>query len=74
MKTIFRKLKPKITFYRKYKHFSNDTFRDIILEELSQVRISNYGGFNKFLKICRNTPDKIAPHKKRTSGVTKLHL
>ena len=30
MKTSFRKLKPKIMNYRKYKNFSNDIFRDIL--------------------------------------------
>ena len=41
MKTSFRKLKPKIINYRKYKNFLNDIFRDSLLEELSQVRINN---------------------------------
>ena len=41
VKTTFRKLKPKIICYRKYKHFSNNTFRETLLEELSQVWISN---------------------------------
>ena len=41
MKTAFRKLKPKIINYRKYKNFSNDIFRDTLLEVLSQVRINN---------------------------------
>ena len=50
MKTSFRKLKPKIINYRKYKNFSNDIFRDSLLEELSQVRINNDNeGFNKNL-------------------------
>ena len=66
MKTSFRKLKPKIINYRKYKHFSNDIFRDSLLEELSQVRINNDDdGFNNFLRICRNTLDRFAPRKKK---------
>ena len=37
-------------------HFSKDTFRDILLEKLSQVPISNNNhGFNRFLKNYRNT-------------------
>ena len=71
VKTTFRKLKPKIICYRKYKHFSNYIFRDSFLEELSQVRISNNAdGFNNCLKNCRNTLDKLAPRKKSTSVVT----
>ena len=66
MKTSFRKLKPKIINYRKYKNFSNDIFRDNLLEELSQVRINNDDeGFNNFLRICRNTLDRFAPRKKK---------
>ena len=30
MKTTFRKLKPKIINFRKYKNFSNDIFRDTL--------------------------------------------
>ena len=52
MKTSFRKLKQKIINYRKYKNFSNDIFRDSLLEALSQVRINNDDdGFNNFLRI-----------------------
>ena len=59
------KLKPKIINYRKYKNFSNDIFRDCLLEEISQVRINNDDdGFNNFLRICRNTLDRFAPRKK----------
>ena len=66
MKTSFRKLKPKIINYRKYKNFSSDIFRDSLLEELSPVRINNDDdGFNNFLRICRNTLDRFAPRKKK---------
>ena len=65
MKTSFRKLKPKIINYRKYKKFLNDIFRDTLLEELSQVRInSDDDAFNKFLRIRRNTLDRISLRKK----------
>ena len=53
MKTTFRKLKLKIINFRRYKNFSNDIFRDTLLEELLQVRINNDDdGFNNFLRIC----------------------
>ena len=54
MKTTFRKRKPKIINYRKYKHFSNVVFRDTLLEELPQVRTNNDDdGFHNLLpKIC----------------------
>ena len=41
LKLIFRKRSPKVICYKNYKPFSNHAFRDTILEELSQVRISN---------------------------------
>ena len=69
MKIIFRKLKLKIVNYAKYKKCSNYIFRDTLLEELSQVRINNDdGGFNNFLRICRNTLDKFASRKKTHQG------
>ena len=62
MNTSFRKLKQKIINYRRYKNFSNDIFRDSLLEELLKVRINNDDdGFNNFLMICRNTLDRFAP-------------
>ena len=72
-RSTFRKLKPKIINYRKYKNFSNDIFRDTLLEELSQVRINNDDdGFDNFIRICRNTLDRFAPRKKSTSEITRL--
>ena len=53
MKIRYRKLKPKIIIYRKYKTFSNDIFRDSRLEQLSEVRINNDDdGFNNLLRNC----------------------
>ena len=66
MKTSFRKLKPKIINYRKYKNFSNDISRDTHLEELSQVRINNLDeGFSNFLRICQNTLNRFAHRGKK---------
>ena len=53
MKTSFRKLKPKIINYKKYKNCSNDIFRDSLLEELSKVRINNDDcRVNNFLRFA----------------------
>ena len=66
IKTSFRKLKPKIINYRKYKNFSNDISRDTHLEELSQVRINNLDeGFSNFLRICQNTLNRFAHRGKK---------
>ena len=41
MKTSFRKLKPKLQIIKSIKIFSNDIFRDSIIEKILQVRINN---------------------------------
>ena len=75
MKTTFRKLKPKIINYKKYKNFSNDIFRDTLLEEQSQGRINNDDdGFNNFLRINRNALGKFAARKKKYIRVIMRHL
>ena len=48
------------TFFLRY--FQRNSFRKVI----SQVRLSNNDdGFNIFLKICRNTVDKLVPRKNK---------
>ena len=75
MKIRYRKLKPKIINYRKYKTFSNDIFRDSLLEQLSEVRINNDDdGFNKFLRNCWNTLDRFASRKKSALEVIMHRL
>ena len=41
IKTAFQKLKPKITYYRYFKMYSNDKFREEPLSKLSMENISN---------------------------------
>ena len=53
MEIIFRALQLKIVNYIKYRKCSNYVFRDTLLEELLEVRISNDDDeFNNFLRIC----------------------
>ena len=74
METSFRKLKPKIINYRKYKNFSNDIFRDSLSEE-SQVRINNDDhGLNNFLRIFGNTLDRFAPRKEKYIRGNNAHF
>ena len=69
MKTTFQKLKPRIVQYRHYTQFSNDNFRKKLLENLSLENINtNSNGFEKFLQICINPLDQIAPRKKYIRG------
>ena len=65
MKTTFQKLKPRIVQYRDYTQFSNDNFRKKLLEKLCLENINtNSNGLAKFLQICVNTLDQMAPRKK----------
>ena len=64
MKITFQKLKPRIAPYRDYQ-FSNNNFRKKLLENLSLENINtNSNGLKKFLQICMNTFDQMAPRKK----------
>ena len=68
MKTTYEKLKPRITNYRDYKNFCNDTFRQKLLEKLATENINtNCSGLEKFLQICVNTLNNLAPCKKKYS-------
>ena len=68
VKTTHEKLKPRIVNYRDNKNFSNDTFRQILLEKLSAENINtNCSGFEKFLQICIVTLNIFAPCKKKHS-------
>ena len=50
MKTSHHKLEPKIVNYRKYEHFSNNSFTEVLINELSKIIISkNNEGFKVFL-------------------------
>ena len=68
MKTTYEKLKPRITNYRDYKNFCNDTFRQKLLEKLATENINtNCSGLEKFLQIYGNTLNNLAPCKKKYS-------
>ena len=50
MKTSHHKLEPKIVNYRKYEDFSNNSFTEVLINELSKIIISkNNEGFKVFL-------------------------
>ena len=60
----FKKLKFRVINYRSYKHFSNEIFRESLLEKLSQQTfVNNDYGFEKFCNITLKTLDKYAPRK-----------
>ena len=66
MKTIFEKLKPRVSYFRNWNEFCNEKFRTQLLTKLSMENINNSSnGINKFLEICVNTLDIFAPRKKK---------
>ena len=68
MKTNYEKLKPRIFNYRDYKKIFNDTFRQILSEQLSTENINtNCSGFEKFLQIYIDTLNIFALCKKKYS-------
>ena len=69
MKTTFQNLKPRIVQYRDHTGFSNDNFRkklkEINFRKINLENINNnINGLEKFLQICVNTLDQIAPRRK----------
>ena len=64
-KTTFQKLKSRIVQYGDYTQFFNDDFRKKLLENVSLENINtNSNGLKKFVQICINTLDQMAPRKK----------
>ena len=64
MRKSFKKLKPSVMNYSSYKNFSNEIFRESLLEKLSQQTfVNNDYGFEKFCNITLKTLDKYAPRK-----------
>ena len=69
----FKKLKPRVLNYRSYKYFSNEVFRESLLEKLSQQTcINNDYGFEKFCNITLKTLDKYAPRKAKHTRCNKM--
>ena len=61
IKTSYRKLSPKIIKNRDYRYFSNENFRESLLQGLSSINIP----FESFLPTRSNVLDKEAPRKKK---------
>ena len=62
----FRKLKPRVLFYRDYTKFSKETFINFLKFKLGTQSISpDENGFLNFFKICTETLNKCAPRKQK---------
>ena len=75
MKTTFEKFeKPRVTCFRNWNEFCDETFRSQLLTKLSLDNFNNSSNdINKFLETCNNTLDIFAPHKKKYLWETICH-
>ena len=66
MKTSYRKIGPRVINYRDYKSFSNEGFRESLLENLKGKLSGNSDqSFSNFVNTCNTVLDKHLPKKKK---------
>ena len=66
MKTSYRKIEPRVINYWNYKSFSNEGFRESLLENLKGKLIGNFDqSFRNFINACNTVLDKQRPNKKK---------
>ena len=66
MKTSCQKIEPRVINYWDYKSFSNEGFRESLLENLKRKLSGNSGqSFSNFVNICNTVLDKHLPKKKK---------
>ena len=73
MKTTYKKLQPKITIYRSYKYFHNESFR----EELLQIEANGNKcdeSFKNFTSSCNVILNKHATQKKKYVRGNQSHF
>ena len=65
MKTSYQKIEPKIINYRDYKGFSNEGFRESLLENVKEKLSENFNkSFSNFISTFNTVLDKQLPKKK----------
>ena len=65
MRKKFRKILSRVTNYRSYRDFSNETFRISMINTLpTEVFVDSDGGLEKFCKTMMDTLNSFAPIKK----------
>ena len=64
MRKGFEKFQLRMINYRSYKHFSNETYRESLINKLSQENfVNNDDGFQRFYDISLETLNKHVPCK-----------
>ena len=66
LRKSFEKFQPKLIKYRSYKTFSNEAYRETLINNLSKENfINNDDGFQRFCDTSLNALNKHAPYKKK---------
>ena len=66
MKTTYRKLEPRIVYYRDFKYFCNNSFKESLQKAISQnLGVGSDEIYKSFAVTCNNILDNHAPLKKK---------
>ena len=66
MKTTYRKLEPRIVYYRDFKHFCNNSFKESLQKAISQnLGVGCDEIYESFASSCNTTLDNHVPLKKK---------
>ena len=66
MKTSYQKIELRVINYWDYKNFSNERFRESLIENLKGKLLGNSGQcFSNFINTCNTVFDKQLPEKKK---------
>ena len=64
MRKVFKKFQPRIINYRPYKHFSNEAYRESLINKLTLENfVNNDDGFQRFCDISLATLNEHVPCK-----------
>ena len=63
MKLHYEKPKPKIIFYKRYKYFSNDAFRENLIEQIDNKNFQDMT-LDTLKQLFSNILEKLAPVKR----------
>ena len=75
IKTTYRKLEPRVVYYRDFKYFCNNSFKESLQKAFSQnlgVRCDEI--YESFAASCNNILDNHAPLKKKCVRVNHSHF
>ena len=66
LKIFFQKIKPKVIYYRDYKNYSNEVFREKIVHYLDSMVFGDIdNNFQSFLNACLGALNSQAPIKQK---------